>query len=490
MSNANVMNVVVEAIVDPRCPIDFSVLKLQLGEFLKHSNPFHSVFESTSTRIATTPRLDLTSASELLQNSILQCDIVEYDYVGLSASSQDDESFNSRPSSNDEIQSNNHYSEFHYEVTLHLYVLNEDPPEPEEIHDPAAQGDGDPITVCDTIMVPHISLHTSWENLIFPKSLKRNLLSYANTALLFAHKNVSPHVVNWNRVLMLYGPPGTGKTTLCRALAHKLSIQMRHIYTSGGYLLEIKSHSLFSKWFSESGKLIARLFDRIRELVQDEPDALFCVLIDEVESLAGSRTASQNGSEPSDAIRAVNSLLTSLDSIRQFRNVLILTTTNLTDCIDSAFVDRVDWMVKVDLPNVHARYEILRGCIMELESKGILLCELGEESKQNFEGNSLSSTSPFGMEDYHNALLMEEMNMSKSTSATMTNFVPELILLECARTAEGFSGRSLRKLPFQTFAFHTGPSRLSVINNSSTLSITDFLPALKKSITKKMKNDF
>eukprot|EP01083_Nonionella_stella_P242129 844870_1 len=157
-----------------------------------------------------------------------------------------------------------------------------------------------------------------------PPDVKSNLLSYAFTGLYFSKKNVSPHIINWNRVLLLYGPPGTGKTTLCRALAQKLSIRMHNVFPSGGYLLEIKSHSLFSKWFSESGKLISRLFGRIREMVEDEPDSLFCVLIDEIESLAGSRINKNAVAEPSDAIRAVNSLLTSLDSIRSLQNVIVL----------------------------------------------------------------------------------------------------------------------------------------------------------------------
>jgi len=35
-------------------------------------------------------------------------------------------------------------------------------------------------------------------------------------------------------------------------------------------LVEINSHSLFSRWFSESGKLVGRLFASITELVEDE----------------------------------------------------------------------------------------------------------------------------------------------------------------------------------------------------------------------------
>lgn len=43
-------------------------------------------------------------------------------------------------------------------------------------------------------------------------------------------------------------------------------------------LLEINSHSLFSRWFSESGKLVQRLFSNIMDLVEDD-DTFVVVLI-------------------------------------------------------------------------------------------------------------------------------------------------------------------------------------------------------------------
>ena len=35
-------------------------------------------------------------------------------------------------------------------------------------------------------------------------------------------------------------------------------------------LIEVNAHSLFSKWFSESGKLVSRLFAKILELVRSQ----------------------------------------------------------------------------------------------------------------------------------------------------------------------------------------------------------------------------
>ena len=242
------------------------------------------------------------------------------------------------------------------------------------------------------------------------------------------------------------------------------------IYKSGGYLLEIKSHSLFSKWFSESGKLISRLFGRIREMVEDEPDALFVVLIDEVESLAGSRVSS-GGAEPSDAVRAVNSLLTSLDSIRQFRNVLVVCTSNITGCVDEAFIDRVDWMVKVDLPCLEARYEILRGCLVELERAGILNCMNGDADSDE------DGLSDGKIQNFEQVTINGKQSGAGDPSCSQK-------LLECATLAKGLSGRALRKLPFQSHAFH--------VNNCTqcdTVSAVHFLAALKSGIERKIKGD-
>lgn len=94
------------------------------------------------------------------------------------------------------------------------------------------------------------------------------------------------------------------------------------------------------------------------------------MLIDEVESLTAARQAAITGSEPSDAVRVVNAVLTQLDALRAYKNALVLTTSNLTTAIDAAFVDRADIKQYVGQPGVRARYMILATCLAELGRAG------------------------------------------------------------------------------------------------------------------------
>ncbi|KAI9593025.1 thyroid receptor-interacting protein 13 [Syncephalis fuscata] len=220
---------------------------------------------------------------------------------------------------------NNSFTITDAQLHLHVYQLNEDDGADPEMEDIS----GDQAVLFQQWTLPAKHLQGLWENLIYDENVKNRLLRYVSTAMQFSRLNVDPQIITWNRVVLLHGPPGTGKTSLCKALAHKLSIRLSEQYTYGK-LIELNSHSLFSKWFSESGKLVTKAFDRIVELTEDE-DAFVYVLIDEVESLTTARKTALSGAEPSDAIRVVNAVLTQLDRIRRCSNVLLLTTSNITE---------------------------------------------------------------------------------------------------------------------------------------------------------------
>ncbi|KAJ3330118.1 Pachytene checkpoint protein 2, partial [Kappamyces sp. JEL0680] len=113
------------------------------------------------------------------------------------------------------------------------------------------------------------------QSLVFSTPLKESLLDYMKTALLFSDAGVDQQLV------------GTGKTTLCKALAQKITIRLKKRYKRG-ILVEIHSHSIFSKFFAESAKMLLKMFQELH-LLLDDADCFVCLLMDEVESLTAAR---------------------------------------------------------------------------------------------------------------------------------------------------------------------------------------------------------
>lgn len=182
--------------------------------------------------------------------------------------------------------------------------------------------------------LPSKSFEGLWNSLAFEDPMASHLLRFISRMMsLMRNPTLRPTMTNWNRLLLLHGPPGSGKTTLCRALAQKLSIRLGNHFTQSRFV-EVDSHCLLSKWFGESSKLVEKMFQQIYAIAADE-STLVCVLIDEVESLAGSREKSVSGNEVGDALRMTNQLLTALDKIRHKPNVMVFCTTNLLSAVAS-----------------------------------------------------------------------------------------------------------------------------------------------------------
>lgn len=215
------------------------------------------------------------------------------------------------------------------------------------------------------------------------------------------------------------------------------------------YAIDLKNNHFR---FSESGKLVQKMFQQIQEVIEIE-SSLVCVLIDEVESLAFSRNA-LSSNEPSDAVRSVNSTLTQLDRIKRFPNVLILTTSNLTASIDLAFLDRADIVQYVGSPSVGAIYRILFSALTELVQVGIVI----ETDDDDFKLERI------------NSFIINKGEQQINSNSGMIQ------LLRISELCVGVSGRILRKLPFLAHALF--------LKQKETVTMPEYLAALKLAVEK------
>lgn len=143
--------------------------------------------------------------------------------------------------------------------------------------------------------------------------------------------------------VILYGPPGTGKTLLAKALAGETGSEF--IPTSGSYFVE--------KYVGVGASRVRKLFNKARK---KSPSIIF---IDEIDAIGGKRGDGQGTSEDA---KTLNQLLVEMDGFKDKENVIVVAATNRFDMLDDALLraGRFDRHVMVGLPDLNARYEILK----------------------------------------------------------------------------------------------------------------------------------
>uniref|UniRef100_A0A3P9QBF2 Pachytene checkpoint protein 2 homolog n=1 Tax=Poecilia reticulata TaxID=8081 RepID=A0A3P9QBF2_POERE len=325
------------------------------------------------------------------------------------------------------------------DVSIHVFTLNEEGPSRLSLEE------DEDLSAANHWLLPAAEFDGIWESLVYETGVKTKLLDYVTTTIYFSDKNVDSNLISWNRVVLLHGKLFQSRT---ETSGHRENIAL---YTYGQFV-EINSHSLFSKWFSESGKLVTKMFQQIQLLIDDK-DALVFVLIDEVESLTAARKACQAGTEPSDAIRVVNAVLTQLDQIKRYPNVVILTTSNVTEKIDLAFVDRADIKQYIGPPSEKGIYNIYLSCLEEL-----MKCQIIYPRQQLFTMYEL-----------------ETMGFVRSDVSEHS-----LKLRNIAVKSKGLSGRALRKLPFLAHALFV---------QTPSVSLESFLKAMCRAVDKQREEE-
>lgn len=174
-----------------------------------------------------------------------------------------------------------------------------------------------------------------------------------------------------NMVLNFYGPPGTGKTLAAEALAGTLQCPFIHIGIS-----EVES-----KFVGETAKNISAAF---------KAAAITGALLffDEADTLLGARLSSVTQGIDNE-INAMRSTL--LIELERFEGIVVFAT-NFSNNYDNAFVSRIRYHIKFELPDLDGRRRLWQRLMVPgipLAEDRDALIERAAESSEGLSGREL-----------------------------------------------------------------------------------------------------
>jgi len=188
----------------------------------------------------------------------------------------------------------------------------------------------------------------AWDQIVVPAEDKTRLLNHALLALTMRRGTTNPTSLPIHGMVVLTGVPGTGKTTLARGLASQLHRQLGD-RLGPVTLVEVNPHALASDLHGQTQRGIAKVLE---EYV---PALSAAGLLDEVETLAFSRSEASTETNPVDVHRATDAVLAGLDRLaRECPNLIVVATTNFSQTVDGAFLSRADCVIEIK-PGRNAR---------------------------------------------------------------------------------------------------------------------------------------
>lgn len=184
----------------------------------------------------------------------------------------------------------------------------------------------------------------TFDDMVLKQSLKDSiqdaLAMFQYREKLFDEWNLAKVIKRPNNLcLNLYGEPGTGKTMAANAIASQLGLK----------LLKVNYADIESKFVGETSKNLERLFT-----VAKEKNAI--LLFDEADALLSKRVTDMTSATDVSVNQTRSVLLTLLDGY----DGMVIFTTNFISNYDPAFMRRIPYHIRFDLPDEEQRKALLR----------------------------------------------------------------------------------------------------------------------------------
>lgn len=161
------------------------------------------------------------------------------------------------------------------------------------------------------------------------------------TTFLLKKNTIEKLDIKHSKGILIHGLSGCGKTLLAKEIVKILNIDN---------VQYVNSPEILDKYIGGTEKKIREIFMNIKENEKN------IIILDEFDSIASVR---KNNYENNDNI--VNQLLTLIDGLNEYSNILVIAITNRFDIIDKSLLraGRFEIQIEIGLPDKKARHEIL-----------------------------------------------------------------------------------------------------------------------------------
>ena len=165
-----------------------------------------------------------------------------------------------------------------------------------------------------------------------------------------ARDKLAHHGLRHRQKILLYGYPGCGKTLGAERLAYNMGLP----------LVKVRLEAMMSSFLGETAQNLRLVFEKIS-------GESCLLLLDECDSIARSRTDSQDVGEIK---RVVNTFLQVLDEFESSSGILVAAT-NLNESLDTALWRRFDDLIEVPKPNAQGLECIVKQTLSGIEVESI-----------------------------------------------------------------------------------------------------------------------